>query len=75
MIDSEAPVRYAKVKALLRKGEIGEAVAVCKHTHVGALSGSCTEGDPRHGKRQKSFRCFECGAHVDGLRGNVINTR
>lgn len=75
MIDQDRPVRHAKVKKLLRDGEIEEAVALCTHDHVGALNMPVTTGDSRHGPRRKGYRCFGCGAHVDGLHGAVLHTR
>jgi len=68
-------IQRAMSQVLLGQGAIEEAVALCTHDHVGALNGSVTEGDPRHGPRRKGYRCFECGGHVDGLHGAVLHTR
>ena len=53
------------------EGRLWEAAMACPHGHVGGLDGSCTDNDPRHG--EEGYRCFECGAHVTDLGGEVIN--
>lgn len=63
--------RQAKAAAALESGDVETAVATCSHGYVGGLTGSCTEGDPRHG--QEGARCFDCGAHVTGCHGDVLN--
>ncbi len=65
--------RQARVESLLKSEQIEEAVALCQHGHVGGLTGSCTDGDERHG--EEGYRCFECGAHVSELHGDVLNVR
>jgi hypothetical protein len=72
-----AGTAYAKlqrrVEALLSDEKFAEAAELCWHGSVGALIGSCTEGDPRHG--EEGCRCFECGAHVSDIGGDVLNVR
>lgn len=69
--------RYARqqrrVEALLKSGQIEEATELCFHGHVGGLTGSCTDGDPRHG--EEGYRCWNCGAHVTEIGGSVLNAR
>lgn len=63
--------RSRQVHALLKSGEVEEATKLCFHGFVGGLTGSCTEGDPRHG--EDGCRCFECGAHVTDIGGDVLH--
>lgn len=65
--------RSRRVEALLKAEKIDEATALCFHGSVGGLTGSCTDGDPRHG--EEGYRCFECGAHVTDIGGEVLNVR
>lgn len=65
--------RAERVAKLLAAGQVGEATSLCFHGSVGGLTGSCTEGDPRHG--EEGYRCFECGAHVTEIGGSVLNAR
>lgn len=65
--------RVRRVAKLVAAGDLNQAVQVCPHGHVGMLSGSCTDRDPRHG--QEGARCYECGGHVTDVHGEVLNTR
>jgi hypothetical protein len=62
-----------KSQELLAEGKIEEAVEMCPHGGGCWLSGSCAEGDPRHG--EEGLRCNDCGAVVDDLHGKVIYVR
>lgn len=65
--------RMRQVEALLKSEQFEEAVELCTHGHVGGLTGSCTDGDPRHG--EVGYRCFNCGGHVTEIGGSVLNVR
>ena len=65
--------RQRQVEALLKSEKLDEATKLCFHGFVGGLDGSCTDGDPRHG--EEGYRCFECGAHVTDIGGEVLNVR
>lgn len=65
--------RADRVAKLLADGQVDEATVLCFHGHVGGLTGSCTDGDPRHG--EEGYRCWNCGAHVTEIGGSVLNAR
>lgn len=62
-----------KVRKLLAEGNREEAVQVCPHGSVGKLDGLCSVDDPRY--MQEGYRCFECGAVVDEIGGNVMEVQ
>lgn len=65
--------RIREVEKFLSEDRIEEAVKLCPHGYVGGLTGSCTDGDPRHG--EEGYRCFECGGHVSEIHGDVLHVR
>lgn len=65
--------RLQKMESLKAAGNLESAVEVCPHGSVGKLDGLCSVDDPRH--MEEGFRCFECGAVVDEIMGNVIHVQ
>lgn len=63
--------KMQKVEALLAEGKRSEAVQICPHGAVGKLDGLCSVDDSRY--MQEHYRCFECGAVVTGIGGNVVH--
>src|SRR6187455_2520588 len=68
-----AAAAQKKVDAALAVDDLAAAAAACWHGYVGGLTGSCSEGDARYG--QDGARCYDCGAHVTGIGGTVVNVR
>lgn len=62
-----------RVTKLQQEGKFAEAAELCAHGHVGKLDGSCSEDDPRY--MERGYRCYECGAVVDEINGNVMFVR
>jgi hypothetical protein len=65
--------RERRVDKLLGDGDVEAAIRLCAHGYVGGLTGSCTDGDPRHG--EEGYRCFNCGAVVDEIGGSILHAR
>ena len=65
--------REQKARKFIELGKLDDATVICPHGHVGGLTGSCTDRDPRHG--EEGYRCFTCGGHVTGIGGDVLNIR
>ena len=66
-------LRMGRVEKLLAEGRRDEATATCPHGHLGLLTGSCSEDDPRYG--ESGYRCYECGAVVSTFNGKVLHVR
>jgi len=59
-----------KVRAALESGDRETAIKYCDHGHVGKLDGLCSIDDPRY--REEGYRCYNCGAVVSEINGNVV---
>lgn len=62
-----------KVEALIEADRIEEATELCRHGHVGKLTGLCSLDDPRY--MEEGYRCYECQAVVTDMGGSVLHVR
>lgn len=65
--------RQRHVETLKRAGADAEATEICAHGYVGKLDGLCSKDDPRYG--EEGFRCYDCGAVIDEIDGQVIHVK